>query len=199
MCVCVCIYIYIYIHKLKMEVATKALIVLGGDLGIHQTLSLRELAATWACDLPSRGGISLRSPEVSSQSLWAVVFVVIGNHLQHPVSHHQDCLHGHLLWQSSKPWLSKRFWGNRGKPYNPFNSEGLAAFHFYWIQPLKWSFHNEIVSTDENIFSFCFLCFFGFCLCYVQLKIRAKKYFIWIDSFIGQGLSTSQKYYLKKT
>lgn len=44
-----------------MEVThTKALIVLGGDLGIHQTLSLGSLV-TWACDLPSRGNF-LKKP-----------------------------------------------------------------------------------------------------------------------------------------
>ena len=49
------IYTHIYIYKSKMEVThTKALIVLGGDLGIHQTLSLGSLV-TRTCDLPSRG------------------------------------------------------------------------------------------------------------------------------------------------
>ena len=63
MCVCVYIYIYmyIYIYKSKMEVThTKALIVLGGDLGIHQTLSLGSFV-TWTCDLPSRGNF-LKNP-----------------------------------------------------------------------------------------------------------------------------------------
>ena len=98
---------------------------------------------------------------------------------------------------SSKPWLFKRFLRQQRKTLQSIISEGVAAFHFYWIQPLKWSFHNEIVSTEENIISFCFLRFFGFCVCYVQLKkIYAKKYFIWIDILLDRVCQLLKYYFI---
>ena len=76
---------------------------------------------------------------------------------------------------SSKPWLFKRFLRQQRKTLQSIISEGVAAFHFYWIQPLKWSFHNEIVSTEENIISFSFSALlFSVCVMYNWRRYKLK-------------------------